>query len=154
MPMAAARRGVLLARKTLAGRLLTPFPAAALSSDAASVSDRLQELKEAMAEAVEAAETVGPSANALLLETDPAARGPREQYEMHYAELALIQIGQALELKRLLSEEMGATALEQAMKEQRLHVLYADVLLWRDRTKAIVATVQQHQRDNVVSCDT
>ncbi len=89
---------------------------------------------------MEAAETVGPSANALLLETDPAARGPREQCElpkgqaqpyahlavalvckhfhlvpafptlladeMHYAELALIQIGQALELKRLLSEEM------------------------------------------------
>lgn len=91
-------------------------------------------------EAVEAAETVGPSANALLLETDPAARGPREQCEqcaltegraaadctapfavpwftwpclpclhadeLHYAELALIQIGQALELKRLLSEEL------------------------------------------------
>ena len=33
----------------------------------------------AQADAVAAAETVGPSANALLLETDPAARGPREQ---------------------------------------------------------------------------
>jgi len=54
----------------------------------------------------------------------------------------------------VLASLQGATALEQAMKEQRLHVLYADVLLWRDRTKAIVATVQQHQRDNVVSCDT
>lgn len=32
-------------------------------------------------EALEAAETVGPSANALLLETDPAARGPCEQCE-------------------------------------------------------------------------
>lgn len=48
----------------------------------------------------------------------------------------------------------GATALEQAMKAQRLHVMYADVLLWRDKTRAIVAKVQQHQADNVVVCDT
>lgn len=30
---------------------------------------------------------VGPSAAQLLLETDPAARGPRQQYEQHYAEV-------------------------------------------------------------------
>lgn len=47
----------------------------------------------------------------------------------------------------------GTTALEQALKQQRLHVLYADLLLWRDRTRNIVATVQQHQKDNVVVCD-
>ncbi|PRW60025.1 nucleotidyltransferase DNA polymerase involved in DNA repair isoform B [Chlorella sorokiniana] len=109
--MAALQRGALLsvarrARGTLAGLLPASFPAAALSSDAAATPEKLHELKVAMADAVEAAETVGPSANALLLETDPAARGPREQYELHYAELALIQIGQALELKRLLSEEL------------------------------------------------
>lgn len=32
-------------------------------------------------EAVASAEMVGASAQQLLLETDPAARGPREQYE-------------------------------------------------------------------------
>lgn len=54
----------------------------------------------------------------------------------------------------VLHGPQGATALEQAMKAQRLHVMYADVLLWRDKTRARVATVQQHQRDNVVVCDT
>ncbi len=78
--MAAARRGVLLARKTLAGRLLTPFPAAALSSDAASVSDRLQELKEAMVRPAVTAKSAaagaaarGAAAATLLLHPTPPA---------------------------------------------------------------------------------
>lgn len=76
----------------------------------------------------------------------------REQYELHYSEMALIQIQNALEMKELMVEEFGREAVTALLREEKVSVLAADVLLWRDKTSAIIATVRSHQDSNTVEC--
>lgn len=77
-------------------------------------------------EAIESAETAGASATQLMLETDPAARGPRAQYEVHYAELALIQLQGALDMHAHLRQSLGVEEADRwAAASGRSQVAYA-----------------------------
>ena len=69
-------------------------------------------------------------------------------YEQHYAELALRLIHDALERRRLLADAIGADVLERRLREQRLHILAADALMWRDRTTQVLAAAQRRQAAN------
>jgi hypothetical protein len=89
-----------------------------------------------------------------MLETDPVARGPREQYELHYAELALVSLHTALDMQEQLRQAVGREEAARLLRQERLHTLAADVLLWRDRTQQLISRVQQRQAANQVSCDT
>ncbi|KAL4418648.1 hypothetical protein ABPG77_011398 [Micractinium sp. CCAP 211/92] len=104
-------------------------------------------------EAVASAETVGASAQQLLLETDPAARGPREQYERHYGELALLQLHAALERAKHLRSRLGDEAADALLRREQLALPLADAMLWRDRTTAAVAASQRRAEANEVICD-
>lgn len=103
---------------------------------------------------MESAEAVGPSAQQLLLETDPAARGPRVLYERHYAELALLQLQGALELVGRLRESQGSEEEADALlRRERLALQVADAQLWRDRTTATIAAGKRREEANEVVCD-
>ncbi|EFN54354.1 expressed protein [Chlorella variabilis] len=104
-------------------------------------------------EAIESAETAGASATQLMLETDPAARGPRAQYEVHYAELALIQLQGALDMHAHLRQSLGVEEADRLLKQEKLALAAAECQLLRDRTQQTIASVQQRQEDNIVACE-
>ncbi|KAL4458470.1 hypothetical protein ABPG75_013335 [Micractinium tetrahymenae] len=123
------------------------------AEEGAELQAELGELRDALEEAVASAETVGASAQQLLLETDPAARGPREQYERHYGELALIQLHAALDLAKHLRSRLGDEAAEALLRRERLALPLVDAMLWRDRTAAALDASQRRAEANEVICD-
>jgi hypothetical protein len=104
--------------------------------------------------AIEAAETASPSATQLMLETDPSARSPRSTYELHYAELALVDIRAALAKRDALRQRLGVEVADRLLKEERLQVAVAECLMARDRTARIIETLKRQQEANEVTCDT
>ena len=132
--------------------------AGALPAPLSSVPHALSPCYCVQAEAVESAETVGPSAATLLLETDPAERGPRESSDLHYAELALGQLHSALDMhtnmQHLLEHTFGVEEAERLLKANTLMVAAADCQLWRDRMEQLVSSVRRRQQANeVLPCD-
>ncbi|KAL4859328.1 hypothetical protein ACK3TF_001065 [Chlorella vulgaris] len=125
----------------------------ALSSSSFS-ADELQDLRGALLGAIEAAETASPSATQLMLETDPSARSPRSTYELHYAELALVDIRAALAKRDALRQRLGSEVADRLLKEERLQVAVAECLMARDRTARIIETLKRQQEANEVTCDT
>lgn len=67
--------------------------------------------------------------------------------------MALVSCNHALEMQRVLGEQLGRTKLQRLLKEHQLAVKAAECLLWRDRTSATIAAVQCRQAANEVSCD-
>lgn len=126
-----------------------------LASSATAADDALEsvaELKRALEEAVETAEMVRPSAEQLFLETDPAAREPRAQYELHYATMALTQLHGALDLAAHLRDSLGSEGMDELLRREKLAVVVADAQLWRDRTAAAIEGVKRRAEANEVHC--
>lgn len=67
--------------------------------------------------------------------------------------MALQLLQGALDHQRRLGEQLGAAELERLLRRERLAVLAADCLLWRDRTVALIDAVQRRQAANQVSCE-
>lgn len=79
----------------------------------------------------------------------------RAAYELHYAELAMQQIEQALQQKQLLAARLpgGAAELDRLLAQRKgMSLLAADCLLQRDRTAAAIASTRRKQAANQVDC--
>lgn len=105
-------------------------------------------------DALEAVDCVPESAAHLLLETDAAARQPRDHYLMRYQEMALGQVESALERVQKLKDDLGPEAATKLWKEDRdLAIAAAETMVARDNLKASLKETRRRLLHNQITCN-